>query len=603
MKMKKRKLLDFKKMIAVGTLSLVGVYTGTAQITVVSVQDSVATDTHWTSDKQYLLNGYVYVVNGTTLTIDPGTIIKGDKNTKGSLIVEKGAKLIAQGTIDHPIVFTSNQPAGQRTYGDWGGVILCGKSYNNTVGGVQQIEGGPRSFHGGTNPHDNSGVLSYVRIEFAGVAFSPNNEVNGLTLGSVGDSTQLDHIQVSYSGDDSYEWFGGTVNSKYLVAYRGWDDDFDTDNGYRGNNQFVVGIRDPFAADVSGSKTFESDSYGGGTTLSGLAGDTTGLTRPVFSNVTAIGPLVSPTSTAFDPQFVAGAHIRRGSAISIMNSIIAGYPAGILFDESSSPYGSTTRNYNILGSAGDSVGQLRNNIVCGIPTNSTPAQKELVYVINGARSLTPTTTEADTVTGSPFAPFAGPFAFYEAAGYQNKLYATEQTGVILGNPFNLDNPNLVPNSTSPIVYPVGNPAAPANFSSSKLQNSFFTPVNYVGAFAGTGQTTDNWMNGWCNFDPVNADYSHTTAGIASLSNDAQINVYPNPAKDEISVAVNSAKASDISVSLYDITGKLVVSLLNEKANNGLVNYKMDISAVPAGMYFVKIQTNQIVKTVKVVVAK
>lgn len=601
--MKKRKLLDFKKLIALGTLCMGGAYVANAQITVVSVQDSVSTDTHWTSDKQYLLNGYVYVVNGTTLTIDPGTIIKGDKNSKGTLIVERGAKIIAQGTIDHPIIFTSNQAAGQRTYGDWGGVMLCGKSFNNTVGGQQQLEGGPRSFHGGTNLHDNSGVLSFVRIEFGGIAFSPNNEVNGLTLGSVGDSTQLDHIQVSYSGDDSYEWFGGTVNAKYLVAYRGWDDDFDTDNGYRGNNQFVVAIRDPFAADQSGSKAFESDSYGGGTTLSGLSGDTTGLTRPVFSNVTAIGPLVSPTSTAYDPQFVSGAHIRRGSAISIMNSIIAGFPAGILVDESSASYGSTTRNYQISGSAGDSIGQIRNTIVAGIPTNSIPAQKELVYIINGARSLTPTNADADTTTGSPFSPYLGPYDFFYAATNADRIYATEQTGVRLGSPFDLSNPNLVPTSTSPIVYPVGAPAAPASFTSSKLQNSFFTPVNYVGAFAGTGQTSDNWMNGWCEFNPVNADYSHTTAGIASHSNDAGINVYPNPAKDEVAVSINNTKSTEISISMYDVTGKLFNKLLNEKANQGTSTYKLDISSVPAGIYFVSIKTNETVKTVKLVVTK
>jgi hypothetical protein len=604
--MKKRQLQNLKKALTAGIVCIASIYTAKAQpsvITVVTVQDSVAINTHWTSDKQYLLKGYVYVVNGTTLTIDPGTIIKGDKNTKGALIVERGAKIMAQGTLDQPIVFTSNQPAGQRTYGDWGGVILCGKSYNNTVAGVQQIEGGPRSFHGGTDLHDNSGVLSYVRIEFGGVAFSPNNEINGLTLGSVGDGTQMDHIQVSYSGDDSYEWFGGSVNAKYLVAYRGWDDDFDTDNGYRGNNQFVVGIRDPFAADVSGSKGFESDSYGGGTTLSGLAGDVSGLTRPVFSNVTEVGPLVSPTSTAYDPQFVAAVHIRRGSAISIMNSVLVGFPAGIVFDESSSSYGSTSRNYDILGSGADSIGQIRNTIIAGIPTNGTPTKKELVYVINGARSLTSTSADADTAANASFSPFTGPYDFFQNAANQNKMYATEQTGVVLGNPFNLANPNLVPNSTSPIVFPVGNTAVKPSFISSKLQDPFFTSVNYIGAFAGTGSTSDNWMNGWCNFDPVNTDYSHTTTGINTLADNNGISVYPNPAKDEITLSMNNAKSSEITVTIYDITGKLVSTLLNEKANQGFVNYKLDVSAISAGVYFVTIKTNEITKTIKFIIAK
>ena len=140
-----------------------------------NVQDSISTDTHWTCDKQYLLFGYVYVTNNATLTIDPGVVVKGDKNSKGSLIVERGSKLVAVGTPTQPIVFTSNQPVGQRSYGDWGGVILCGKAPVNWNGGEAVVEGGPRSLYGGTDPHDNSGHLSYVRIEFPGVSFSPNN--------------------------------------------------------------------------------------------------------------------------------------------------------------------------------------------------------------------------------------------------------------------------------------------------------------------------------------------------------------------------------------------------------------------------------------------
>ncbi|MDY2778590.1 MAG: hypothetical protein SOU82_01870, partial [Alloprevotella sp.] len=178
----------------------------------------------------YTLKGFVYIADGAELTIEPGTIIKGDKQTKGTLIVERGGKLFAQGTSTQPIVFTSAQPAGNRRPGDWGGLILCGRAPHNA--GEAQIEGGPRTKHGGDQPEDCSGALSYVRIEFAGYPYETDKEINGLTLGSVGSGTQLDHIQVSYSNDDSFEWFGGNVNAKYLVAYKGWDDDFDTDNGF-----------------------------------------------------------------------------------------------------------------------------------------------------------------------------------------------------------------------------------------------------------------------------------------------------------------------------------------------------------------------------------
>lgn len=157
----------------------------------------------------YLLKGWVYIADGAELTIEPGTVIKGDKDTKAAIIAERGGKLIAQGSQSEPIVFTSEQAAGSRKPGDWGGIILCGKATNNKE--EQQIEGGPRSKHGGSNDADNSGVLSYVRIEFAGYPFATDQEINGLTLGSVGNGTKIDHVQVSYSNDDSFEWFGGAV--------------------------------------------------------------------------------------------------------------------------------------------------------------------------------------------------------------------------------------------------------------------------------------------------------------------------------------------------------------------------------------------------------
>jgi PKD repeat protein len=546
--MKKENLLSLKKILALFILSISGVLHANAQATVItydaSINDSISVDTHWTACNQYFIKGWIYVTNGHTLTIDPGTIIKGDKASKGTIIVERGAKMIAAGTVTQPIVFTSNQPAGSRTYGDWGGVILCGKAENNWAGatpGFQQVEGGPRSLYGnGTSPlnHDNSGIMSYCRIEFAGVAFSPNNEVNGLSLYSVGDGTQLDHIQISYSGDDSFEWFGGTVNGKYLVAYAGWDDDFDMDCGYRGKNQFLAGIRDPFVADQSGSKGFEVDSYQTGT-KTGLAGDTSGLTRPVCSNVTLIGPLVSPTSTSFDPQFVAGVHIRRGAALSLMNSIIAGYPSGILFDESSASYGSTMRNYQILGSGEDSTGQIRNNIICGIPTNLTPAKKEYNYIFNGARSLTPTSSIENTApndTAPMFTPFAGPYAMLGVSGtagsplYNNRVFPTEQTQVRMTNPFSLSNPNLVPLTSSIVFINLGSYVKVApSFTSKKLQDAFFTPTSYVGAFGNTGAVSDNWMLGWTNFDCQNTNYNGTAAPLATITPTGSTTVCPTSA--------------------------------------------------------------------------
>ncbi|HNW77206.1 MAG TPA: hypothetical protein PKJ28_10015, partial [Bacteroidales bacterium] len=249
--------------------------------TAVVISGEITGNVTWSSNHTYLLRGFVYVVDGATLTIQPGTIIKGDKPTVGTLIVERGGKILADGTPVNPIVFTSNAPVGFRNRGDWGGLVLCGKAPVNN--GDPQIEGGPRSHYGGNEPADNSGILRYIRIEYAGYPLQPDKEINGLTLAGVGSGTVVDYIMVSYANDDSFEWFGGTVNAKHLIAFRGLDDDFDTDNGFTGNVQYLLAVRDKTVADVSGSNGYESDNDANGSTNAPF-------TRPVFCNATLIGP-------------------------------------------------------------------------------------------------------------------------------------------------------------------------------------------------------------------------------------------------------------------------------------------------------------------------
>jgi hypothetical protein len=308
----------------------------------------ITTDLTLTRGKTYLLVGYTYVTAGHTLTIQSGVIIRGDKTTKGTLIVEPGAKLIANGTAVDPIIFTSNQAQGSRSYGDWGGVVLCGKGQTNQTDPV--IEGGPRTHYGGTDDADNSGSLKYVRIEFPGIAFMPDKEINGLTLAAVGSGTTIDYVQVSYSGDDSYEWFGGAVNCKHLIALRGWDDDFDTDFGYRGTVQFAVAVRDPQIADPqSGSNGFESDND--------AAGDyNKPYTNAIFSNVSLFGPYATP-STSASSNFKRAMHIRRNSRLQVYNSIFAGWGTGIVFEGNAVKQTST-----------DSI-QFKNNIMAGMKTD------------------------------------------------------------------------------------------------------------------------------------------------------------------------------------------------------------------------------------------
>lgn len=454
--------------------------------------NAIAANTTWTASNKYLLKDYVYVASGATLTIEPGTIIFGDKDTKGALIIEPGAKIIAIGTATKPIIFTSAQPKGSRNYGDWGGIIIAGNApVNSIVNGAQPtIEGGPTTKYGGTNASDNSGTLQYVRIEFGGVAFSPNNEVNGLTLAGVGNGTTMDHIQVSYSGDDSFEWFGGTVNAKYLVSHRCFDDDFDTDNGFSGKVQFGVSLRDPLQADQSGSKAFESDNDSG-------ASSNQPQTSAVFSNMTLVGPILNPTAAVYSPQYTAGAHIRRNSAESILNSVFMGFPTNLLIDGAPTAANIASNN-----------ARFKNNILAGALTNSnsTGGQRGIIYVgpTGGAGSLT--TNDKMSADSSAWGGATGPLTWLKANA--NRRYVTADNVQLL-NPFNLTAPSFLPRTGSPIVIvsPATAPVVAANFTDDKVTDSFFTKVNYIGAFADPNASgATNWLTSWTNFDPQNTDY-------------------------------------------------------------------------------------------------
>ncbi|MDX2172608.1 MAG: T9SS type A sorting domain-containing protein [Bacteroidota bacterium] len=303
-----------------------------------TVSADITSNTTWSG--VVLLQNKVYVKNNAVLTIQPGTVIRGDKATQGTLIITKGAQINAAGTASQPIVFTSNEAVGNRQEGDWGGLVVLGLAVNNQPGGTANIEGItpiPETAYGGTNDADNSGTLTYIRIEFAGIPLQPNKEINGLTLGSVGSATTVRYIQVSFSGDDSFEWFGGTVDAKYLIAYRGLDDDFDCDFGFRGRVQFAVSIRDKDLSDAAGdSNSFEVDNDGTGSTA-------TPQTKAVFSNVTLIGPkgdgtIVLPGGEKFEKAF----RLRRNSALSVFNSLVTGWEKGLSIEDPSTQtnYGS-----------------------------------------------------------------------------------------------------------------------------------------------------------------------------------------------------------------------------------------------------------------------
>lgn len=314
--------------------------------TLVNVPDStiITTAVTWSSSNYYVLQGQVFVKAGGVLTIQPGTVIRGTAAGPGQnpsfLCVSQGGKINAVGTASNPIVFTSAQQPSSRATGDWGGVMICGKApvnLNNPATGIggRNFEATPgynETFYGGTDATDNSGTMRYCRIEFAGDARLANQELNGLMLAAVGNGTTVDHIMTSYSNDDSYEWFGGSVNCKYLIAFAGTDDDFDMDEGYNGKLQFLLGVRHPAFFDVSGSDAsngFELDNNtnsGGNGTSSQTQYSPSPVTSPTISNVTMIGPLKDgQASSAVNNSFGFGPNYRTGPAAAIFNSVFFGY--------------------------------------------------------------------------------------------------------------------------------------------------------------------------------------------------------------------------------------------------------------------------------------
>ena len=276
-----------------------------------------------TSDKIWTLKGYVYITDGAKLIIQPGTTIISDIAEKGALCIERGAQIIAEGTATKPIIFTSGKNAGEKSPGDWGGIVILGRAKTNRSS-EPTIEGGIGRAFGGTNDTDNSGVLKYVRIEYAGVAALPNSEINALTLGGVGSGTVIENVQTVYANDDAFEFFGGTVSPKNLYAFATADDDFDFDFGYTGTVTNGIAKRDPqFVDNGDAGNGVECDNDGTGSTA-------TPFTHPKLLNMILVGP----NTVSALANHNLGLRFRRATQFTVKNSIIWGWMKGGLSLES-----------------------------------------------------------------------------------------------------------------------------------------------------------------------------------------------------------------------------------------------------------------------------
>ena len=540
-------------------------YNTTFKPTTQTVSGNISSNTTWTSDKIWKISGQVNIDSGYTLTIQPGTVVQGIKNNsnKAVLIVRRGAKIIADGSAVQPIVFTSDQAPGSRATGDWGGVIVCGRAPVNFPVGYGQVEGGlfgAAGLFGGNVPTDNSGILRYVRIEFSGIAFAPNNETNGLTLAGVGNGTTVEYLQTSYSGDDGIEWFGGTVNCRNLIVYRALDDDFDTDNGFSGTVQFGVSMRDPQIADnpsISTSEGFESDNNDN--TANGVFPTyyTIPRTKATFTNMTCVGPRTNYNGT-LAPGYKAfangdggkGLRIRRGSQLNVFNSVFSGYGIGLQFDN----------NETVVGETSDSS-EFRNNTFAHITATNA----------NAPFALT---------SGTTFSTLSAIKSWFTA--HSNDTTTLAQVGL---TGFSLSNPmaTLIPASGSAQL-------SGASFtSSSKLtSNTFLTPVSYRGAFGAS-----DWTSGWANFDPINSSYSNANFTAASNAN-LTIKAFFEGSYD---AATGTHISDTVTVKLYKSTAPydFVQSFKTTINDKGIASVNLPVSEL-GKTYFVALANRNSIET-------
>lgn len=503
------------------------------------------------ASKVYLLKGLIVVKSGGKLVIPAGTLIRATANTNStpknyaSIIIERGGKIEATGTAAKPIIITSANAVGQRERGDWGGLVVCGKANNNQITSADlnkaQLEGfnnvsfdNTIAYHGGLEDTDNSGIIRYLRLEFGGLAFETNKEINGLTLGSVGSATELNHVQVSFSNDDAYEWFGGTVNGSYLISWKTTDDDFDTDFGYRGINQFGIAVKDSAYYDLTYSLTsggstsegFESDNDANGSSLAPY-------TSAIFSNFTMVGPIpigktYNDLSSTAKAAFRRGARIRRNSSLRIVNSIFMGYRNFVMIDGDGS-----LRNTN--DAAALALLTAPNNTAVDVKAQQIFFSNNLI--VNTSAAFSPVSATANGLVEVAAADRLTPVTNWvkQTGALANKIDPVAFTdGTVLVKP--------LASSTTPDFRPVaGSPAlSGANFKDNPVLTNLFTDTKEV-------------------------KYAEQVAPI-----------YPNP----ISNGILYFGREVVSYGIFDNTGRLIKS--------GFDTDRAEVQGLSKGMYFVKL---------------
>jgi hypothetical protein len=422
----------------------------------VVVTSNITANATWTKSNVYILDTKIYVTSGATLTIEAGTVVKGRAKANPvdatALVIARGGKINAQGTASSPIIFTAESDllTGNLTQSDrglWGGVVILGRARINTTSGQGNVEGIPTTeplgTYGGTDDDDNSGILRYAQIKHSGAIVAANVELNGLTMGAVGRGTTIEYIDIYAGNDDGYEWFGGTVNTKYLISSFNDDDNFDWDESFRGKGQFWFAI----GASDKGNQAMEMD---GGTTPE----DGTPYAIPELYNLTLIGSGSSSSNTNSN-----GLIFRDNTGGKVYNTIIHDY-----------------RNYAVR-----------------IETESAQSQDSAKRLAAGDLAI------ANSIFGTFGAGtgntqlFLAPNATSGGAAPSTNYTVEHITGTAQSNRVNTD-PMLtgISRSRNKALDPRPATGSPA-LSGAKTPPSdgFFAQTDYVGAFK-----TSNWAKGW-----------------------------------------------------------------------------------------------------------
>lgn len=518
--------------------------------TEVTVTANISTNTTWTSDKVYILDGYVFIDSLATLTINPGTLIRAKSasqitqagETATALIVRRGGKLMANGTKEQPIIFTSNVNNGAgltaADRGLWGGIMFLGKATTSNPTINKLAEGLPstaNAYYGGTDDNDSSGSLKYVSVRHPGAFFNgvSGSEINGVTCYACGSGTVLENVEVMASSDDGFEFFGGTVNTRFLASVYNADDGFDWDEGFRGKHQFWFAI-------MPAGESGRCGEFDGGPS-NNLTG--TPYSLPIVANFTCIGSgstLTTPPSNEGNDRLL---FFRDNTGGKIYNSIfMEGYGVGVKVEDVTT---STTDARSQMESNSNLV--LKNNLFYNVKNGATL----LALAGNDVYTETHLNANQNTITNPQLASICW-------------------TGTNCLDPRPLNN------------------AAAATSGAISVGDAYFINVNYRGAFGAR-----NWLNDWNSGLKQYGVLANVSTDISAEEVPANLVLqanYPNPFQSATTINFAIAEDHKVELKVLDILGREVAVVLSEYLQAGKHEVVFEAKTLSSGTYMLTLES-------------